>query len=228
MKLLQEQHPEWHASLNSRKYFKRWKSSLRPGRSTMTDEVPWLTFKAIDLLESHVNASMTVFEYGGGGSTLFFTSRAGKVVTVEHNAEWFSILQKQCAEKQRNNWEGFHVSAEPGAPSNSSIANPDSYVSDDKDYCDMNFRSYASFIDRYPEESFDIIVVDGRARPSCTKHAIPRLKKGGWLVIDNTDRDYYFDAFREVLTGQFDMVLHEKGPAPYCAWFTQTSIWKKK
>lgn len=171
---------------------------------------------------------MGVFEYGGGGSTMFFTSRAREVVTVEHNAEWFDTLQKECAERQRSNWEGFHVSAEPGAPSNASISNPDHYISDDKDYQGMNFEKYASFIDRYPEEYFDIIVVDGRARPSCTKHAIPRLKKGGWLLIDNTDRNYYLEAFHKVLSEQFEVVLHEKGPAPYCAWFTQTSIWKKK
>jgi hypothetical protein len=194
----------------------------------MADEVPWLTFRAIDLLKAHVNSSMSVFEYGGGGSTMFLTRIAGKVVTIEHNEEWFASLTKQCAEKQRRNWEGFYVSAEPGAPNDSSVANPDDYISDDEQYRGMNFKNYASFIERYPEGFFDIIIVDGRARPSCTKHAIPRLRKGGWLLIDNTDRDYYLEAFHSILFDQFEIVLHEKGPAPYCTWFTQTSIWRKK
>jgi hypothetical protein len=207
-------------------YYDTWKSSQTPGRSTMTDEVPWLTYEAIDFLNRYLNKSMHVFEFGGGGSTVYFAKNAGQVVTVEHDADWFRDMSVAIAKKGVTNWNGNLVTAEDGG--SGSIADPDAYVSDDENFQGKNFKKYASFIDQFENESFDIIVVDGRARPSCTKHAIPKLKKGGWLIIDNSDREYYFTAFRDILEKQFEVVSNQKGPAPYCTWFTQTGIWRKK
>jgi hypothetical protein len=228
LRQLRDQHPAWYAQLNSRKYFSRWKDSLQEGRSTMTDEIPWLTFEAIDLLDSFLKKEMNVFEYGGGGSTLFFAKRVHQIVTAEHHPEWFADIQKQFSIAGIKNWEGHLLAAEEGQVNGLSIADPAAYVSDDAQYKGKHFRAYASCIDTFPDQHFDLILVDGRARPSCTAHALPKLKSGGWLVIDNTDRDYYLDAFRTILTSDFDVVLHNKGPAPYLTWFTQTSIWKKR
>ena len=48
--------------------------------------------------------------------------------------------------------------------------------------------SYATFIDSFPDHSFDLIVIDGRARAACIQHAIRKVKKGGYLLIDNSER----------------------------------------
>src|SRR4051812_14868890 len=80
--------------LQYRKYFKRWKQSLEPSRNSITDRQPWITFPSIDMLRNKLNPSSRVFEYGGGGSTLFFLDNAGEVVTVEHDEEWFYKLEK--------------------------------------------------------------------------------------------------------------------------------------
>jgi hypothetical protein len=50
--------------------------------------LPWLTFTAIDFLDSWVKPEHKVFEYGSGGSTVFFAKRAESVKAVEHNASW--------------------------------------------------------------------------------------------------------------------------------------------
>lgn len=207
-------------------YYDAWKSSQTAGRSTMGDEMPWLTYEAIDYLNRFVKKSMSVFEFGGGGSTVYFANRAGSVVTVEHDANWFKDMSAAIQKKGVTNWNGNLVTAETGG--SGAIGDPDAYVSDDKNFKGQNFKKYASFIDQFENESFDIIVVDGRARPSCTKHAIPKLKSGGWLIVDNSDREYYFTAFKEILASQFEVISNQKGPAPYCTWFTQTGIWKKK
>ncbi len=207
-------------------YYDSWKSSQSEGRSTMTDEVPWLTYEAIDFLNRFVNKSMRVFEFGGGGSSVYFANHAGLVVTVEHDTNWFRDMSAAIHKKGITNWNGNLVTAEEGGTG--AIGDPDAYVSDDENFKGKNFKKYASFIDQFENESFDIIIVDGRARPSCTKHALPKLKKGGWLIIDNSDRDYYFIAFKEILSTHYDLVSNQKGPAPYCTWFTQTGIWRKK
>lgn len=72
------------------------------------------------------------------------------------------------------------------------VADPTSYRSGAGDYLNYSFKKYVKSIDEYPDGYFDLILVDGRARPSCILHSIPKLKSGGLLVVDNAERSYYF------------------------------------
>src|SRR4051812_45501617 len=65
-----------------------WRVSLREGNTPTGDERPWVTFTAISKLESLIREGTRVFEYGAGGSTLFFLQRGALLVTVEHDAAW--------------------------------------------------------------------------------------------------------------------------------------------
>jgi hypothetical protein len=55
----------------------------------------------------------------------------------------------------------------------------------------VNHADYAKSIDAFPDGRFQIIVVDGRARPSCIEHAIPKLDNSGVLILDNSERSHY-------------------------------------
>src|ERR1041385_4442123 len=70
------------------KHYFEWKKHLEEGKNSMDDRLPWLGFSVIGQLKEKVGKGYRIFEYGGGGSTLFFLDRAKEVVTVEHNAEW--------------------------------------------------------------------------------------------------------------------------------------------
>src|SRR5689334_22755263 len=70
--------------------FKRWKFYLQNQRSSTGEKLPWLTFPAIDYLKKNLKKTDSVFEYGGGGSTLFFLEHASRVTTVEHDLNWFN------------------------------------------------------------------------------------------------------------------------------------------
>jgi hypothetical protein len=211
------------------KYFSRWKKSQDKNTSSVKEEQPWITFKTIDYLKKNVTEQFRVFEYGGGGSTLFFVKRAKEVITVENNEEWFAILSEMMAKKKYQNWKGNFIKGQSGdyvtAPD---ISNPDHYSSDDASSKGMNYYNYASAIDAYADNYFDLVLVDGRSRPSCMKHAIPKIKKGGLLILDNSDRDYYHTYFKQIISEQFITIIDEAGPGPYSMDFSKTSIWKKK
>lgn len=210
------------------KYYEAWRSSLKEGRSPMADEQPWLSFAAIELIGNFLKQDMKVFEFGGGGSTLFFSSRVAEVVTVEHDEKWFPMIGKAIEEKQRKNWKGILAPAETGGDASASPADPEAYVSDDKDYKGLQFRKYASAIDSYPDAYFDLVIVDGRARTSCLRHGILKVKPGGLLVLDNSDRGYYLEKTSALIATDFETLLDCAGPGPYLEWFTKTTIWRKK
>jgi hypothetical protein len=210
------------------RYFLRWHHSLAAESSSMRDQQPWLTFQAIDYLRKHLEPHHRIFEYGGGGSTLFFIARATEVHTVEHNAAWFSVL-KQAAPGRSGCWRGRWIPSVSGnLVSKPDIANPTHYASDDPPELGQQFMKYASAIDEWPDSYFDWVIVDGRARPSCLMHSISKVRVGGFLVLDNSDREYYLRHTLEViLKNGFSEEIRASGPSPYGEMFTRTTVWKR-
>jgi len=208
---------------------KNWSSSFATGRNSVSDELPWINFFARDYLKQHLRPEFKVFEFGGGGSTLYFCKNVAEVITVEDNAEWFKILTETIQEKGYTNWQGFFVPSEVlNDPRPRSHENPADFKSSNKSLENRTFEKYARTIDQFPEAYFDLILVDGRARPSCTQQALPHLKKGGLLVVDNTERPHYLAHFKDIIATQFTIEENRIGPIAYTPDFTGTTILRKK
>jgi len=216
-------------ALQNIRYWNRWNGYMEPGRNSMDDQQPWLTFTAIDYIKDKISREDKVFEYGGGGSTLFFLNHALSTVTVEHDEKWFSLLKERILLKKYENWTGIHEPAtDIGSGAGLDIANPADYYSDDENFKNCNFRNYALAINAYPDEFFDWVIVDGRARPSCIVQALNKIKPKGYLILDNSDREYYLRNTKQLILNRFKPVLNRMAPAPYLPWFSETSIWNKQ
>ncbi len=210
-------------------FYNEWKNSLQPGKNSISDQQPWITFPAISYLKKLVSLETRVFEYGGGGSTLFFVARAKEVVTIEHDEKWFEKLQDRILLKdKRSNWVGKLILPETNILGKDlDPSEPGHYYTTDEVYMNCTFKSYAAFIDRYPDNYFDVILIDGRSRPACIWHSIPKLAKGGFLIVDNSNRNYYFLALGEIFKTNLELVYKRLAPSPYVDFFTETGIWRK-
>ena len=165
-------------------------------------DTPLYTPAAIREIESYLAAApRRVFEWGSGGSTIWYAQRAQHVIAVEHAAAWQRIVAERL--------QAAGVAAE--CPSSPPLA-PDSLVgyrweTDWPPYATLSraplrpeYRDYLATIDAYPDAAFDLIVIDGKERVGCAPHAIPKLKPGGRLILDDSNRAEYADIFR-LLTG---------------------------
>lgn len=209
-------------------YQNAWGESFQQGRNSIADELPWVNFLAIDFLKKYLRPDFKVFEFGGGGSTLFFCKNTAEVVTVEDHAEWFKTLTETVAAKGYKNWRGFFVSSElTNDPRPRAHDNPADFKSSVRGLENRSFEKYARTIDQFAAEYFDLILVDGRARPSCIEQAIPRLKKGGLLVVDNTERAHYLAHFQETIATAFNIEEDRYAPVAYTPDFTRTTILRK-
>ncbi len=217
-----------NSTASSWKYFVRWIKDQKEGRNPVAQAYPWMNYFVIDFLSKNLDRNSKVFEYGGGGSTIFFLKRIGadEVVTVEHDPVWFLRLQSKVTSDGFKSWKGIQESAEVGS-AGTDISDPSLYISDDQAYKGQNFRTYASAIDTFPNSHFDLVLVDGRARPSCMMHALSKIKKGGLLLLDNADRAYYLDKTKKHVDQNFELVLSKTGPCPYTSEFTTSMIWRK-
>jgi len=54
------------------------------------DELPWFTYPAIEYLRQLDFSRKTVFEFGAGQSTIFWSRLAAHITSVENNRDWYS------------------------------------------------------------------------------------------------------------------------------------------
>ena len=63
--------------------------------------IPWYTYPAIEFL-SHLDLrGFSVFEYGSGFSTLWWSQRVRKIVSIEHDKDWFAKIKSKIQDKKR-------------------------------------------------------------------------------------------------------------------------------
>ncbi len=163
------------------------------GKTPLDLELPWFSYAAIDFLKDYVQPDMRVCEYGSGGSTLFFASRAASVVSIEDNALWFELVSQRLQQKGVTNVVIRH--------------------------CPFDFKNPVGFEDSdyllaIPDDEFDIIVVDGseewtQVRPTCFQKAESRIRRGGIIVVDDSWR---YPILREKHHARSFKVFQSVGP----------------
>src|SRR5690554_7836675 len=98
-----------NATLRHIKQFRRWYNDKRSGDTTLSRELPWMTYDAIDFLSSIAAPDHEVFEWGSGGSTLFFARRCDRVISVEHDKKWNNFLKEKLLDLSINNVEYLEI-----------------------------------------------------------------------------------------------------------------------
>ena len=83
----------------------------------------------------------------------------------------------------------------------------------------LDFSAYVAAIDDVPG-SFDLVVIDGRAREACLAAAVGRLAVDGMIVFDNSRRRRYRETIRR--SGLDEQVF--RGLTPTLPYPDQTSL----
>ncbi|MCE3254850.1 MAG: hypothetical protein K0R25_344 [Rickettsiaceae bacterium] len=123
------------------------------------EPLPLYTYPAIEYLSSINFSSRKIFEFGSGQSTLFWLGKGAEVTSVEHDKKWIENLKEPLKK----------------FPNHQLIS---AFAQDD----------YADSIKQYPDNNFDLIVIDGAfSRYLCAKNSISKVKKDGLVILDNSD-----------------------------------------
>jgi|KBSMisStaDraftv2_1062788.scaffolds.fasta_scaffold151761_1 hypothetical protein len=214
--------------MQSWKSYPDWVLSFRPGYSFLKKPMPWLPFVATNWLNMYLRTDMKVFEYGSGASTIFMAERAGEVFTVEHDKQWYAEVSNALRQRGVTNCvyqlrePSFHQEGPCFASGDcvrTLIADPS-----ERENPGVHFDSYIATIDTHPAETFDLVLVDGRARHACIRRAVPKIKKGGYLMLDNANDSRLVDCL-ELMRSYRRSDLQGIAPGwPPARW--TTSVWE--
>jgi len=177
-------------------------------------DLPWWTLDSTSLVDDFLRqrTDAKVFEWGSGASTMWLEKRAGSVVSVEYDPQWYTIMQSLVGPHTTLVHTPAQASKQPSVGSKM------------WGHKDLDYRDYVEAIDQV-EGLFDLIVIDGRARTACLEKAVTRLSPGAMVVFDNTNRRRYRPAL-ESLTEGFDDTT-TTGLTPSLPWSTQTTLLRK-
>lgn len=170
-----------------------WFKSFDTGMSidSKGNPIPWITYSAINFLEKRIHKKMVVFEYSCGNSTLWWASRAKKLISCEHNKLWYEKMKQQIPQ----NVELSHIDLVYGG-------------------------MYSNEVSKY-NMMFDIIIIDGRDRINCVKKSLKAIKEDGVFIWDNSERASYKEGYDFLLLNGYKRLDFEgMGPINVVPWCT--------
>lgn len=147
-------------------------------RKQRTHVKPWWTPGTIQEVEKILTPDMHVWEWGSGYSTIWMAHRVAFIVTMEHDQHWIETVINTSREEEVNGKvQVIH-----------------------KDY---RTKEYKESILRMRRD-FDFIIIDGHpeTRVECLGLAMSKVKKGGYILFDDSENDFYIDIWAEVAKRQ--------------------------
>ena len=155
----------------------RYPAAWWRARRGSTPERPWIVPAAIGFLRRRIRSDWSVLELGAGRSTLWFARRAGRIVSFEDNGFWAEQTQARLAQLSLDNVD---LRVQP-------------------------IEELPGAVTALPDATFDLVFVDFLEAPAVTridalKPAMKKVRLGGWLLLDDSDRPGYAAAF-ELLNG---------------------------
>jgi len=168
------------------------------GRKAIREGIPWIVPGAFAFLQQSVSSNWRVFEWGSGGSTLWFAANCAEIVSVESDPEWKRKVETLLAERALEERATIiHLTRET--------------------------PEYHLQISIFPDSYFDLVYVDGvrEERNACIDAALRKIRPGGWLMVDNTNWAAEYPALLNI--SRWDCFEFEALPFE---WLGQSSEWK--
>jgi predicted O-methyltransferase YrrM len=154
----------------------RYPAAWRLARRGVTPERPWIVPAAIGWLRRRIRRDWAILELGAGRSTPWFAKRAGAVLSLEDNPYW----HQQTAERLRE-------------------------LELEVDLRLIAVEEFPRAIAALDDRAYDLVVLDFLEAPAVSRidalrPARAKVRPGGHLLLDDSDRPGYAEAY-ELLAG---------------------------
>ncbi len=145
---------------------------------------PYCTKPFLDFLDSQNMKKWEIFEWGSGGSTVWFASKCKRITSIEHDKNWLTDVTTHLKILRLKN--GILKLRNIEQPKNKEhpilgTIQTDIFLEDG-----LN-SNYVKAI-KEDNRKYDCIFIDGLHRHACAKIAINHIKPGGIIVLNNVNQ----------------------------------------
>lgn len=121
---------------------------------------PMISYRATRVIAGRLTPESVVVEFGSGMSTLWFARRCRSLLSIEDDSYWHALVERRLR-------------------------------SDGASHVRYELRSAATYsqVHDLPDASVDFVLVDGSQRARCITAILPKIRAGGALYLDNSDKD---------------------------------------
>lgn len=122
--------------------------------------LPTISYRATRLIAARLRPDFNAVEFGSGMSTAWLGARVGFLLSIEDNPDWASRVRAIIAKRGLTNVR-------------------------------HEIRSRADYakLDDFPDRHFDFALIDGSDRAGCVARLLPKMRPGGFIYLDNSDKD---------------------------------------
>jgi hypothetical protein len=158
---------------------------------------PWMSDDEIQKISGYLDTNDVCFEWGSGGSTLFFSKFVKHYTSIEYDINWYNKITDCIYQNNLTNITYLYC------PPDNDIKLPIFHEqSNPKD-----FISYINIIDNLSNIKYDKIFIDGRSRVACAKKALSYIDKNSIIFVhDFFDRKNYLPILEDYMI--VDSVKH--------------------
>ena len=165
---------------------------------------PWIAQDAVRFLDRALQKNHSALEWGSGRSTRWFAARVEKILSIEQDPQWHGKVVADLADVRNAECRLIPIEHAIDTPTHPHYE---------------KWPAYVAVVDQFADASLDLVVVDGHYRQACIQRALPKIRSGGLLVVDNTNwlplADWGVPAAWSI--------VHQSSNV-----MTQTTIWKKQ
>lgn len=159
---------------------------------------PWLSPGATLFFDEWLTKDKIGAEFGSGISTVFFAKRSKEIVSIEHFEPWYNKVVDLFKKEGLTNVDYRFIQEVKVDKKKNLPEILEKYLSESPSFkVKWEFENYFKSLEDFENNHFDFILVDGRARPECVFFGVDKLKSGGLMILDNSERPRYsvvFDA----------------------------------
>lgn len=171
-------------------------------------DLPLMTQKEIDMILSYLKPDDIMFEWGSGGSTLYFPRFVKEYHSVESQKHWYVIVKSFILKSEIKS--KVHLKYIPIPPYDWSTNN----------HTKEEFKEYIEYIGETPHKKYNIILIDGenKTRAFCAIEALKYIDNNSIVFIHDyyhrreiyKEIEEYYDIINKIEDGATLVVLRKK------------------
>jgi len=172
--------------------------------------IPTMSISALAWINERITPDEVLFEWNSGDSTFWYAERVQQVYSVTELPTLAAWMKEEIYVREHDNIKIILAPEDATFEAKYALGN-------------ISVKRYCHVIEQFPTKAFDWIIIDGYKKELCLPLAASAIKRGGIIVMTDTDVLEHLDSMNQMLSKAIEF-HHFKSVCTTEDRLTQTTI----